>query len=69
MTSTTDNTIDPTKVYFILDNNGDYTVGNNKYSIVQEPNTSNLSNYYELTIDKSVQNYISTHLSLTNEGL
>lgn len=69
MTSTTDTAIDITKVYFILDNNGDYTVGNNKYSIVQEPNVSDLSNYYELTIDKSVQNYIATHLSLTNEGL
>ena len=69
MTSTTDVTVDPTKIYFILDNNGDYTVGNNKYSIVQEPNTTALSNYYELTIDKSIQNYIATHLSLTNEGL
>lgn len=69
MTKTTDTSVDGSKVYFVRDNNGSYSVGGYKYSIVQEPVASGLSNYYELTIDKSVENYISTHLSLTNEGL
>lgn len=69
MAKTTDTAVDPTKVYFVRDNSGSYVVGSYSYSIVQEPVTSGLSDYYELNIDKSVQNYISTHLSLTNEGL
>lgn len=69
MAKTADTAVDPTKVYFVRDNSGDYAVGNYRYSIVQEPVASGLSDYYELTIDKSVQNYIATHLSLTSEGL
>ena len=69
MARTTDTAVDPSKVYFVRDNNGDYTVGGNRYSIVQEPAASGLSGYYELTIDKSVENYIATHLSVTSEGL
>lgn len=69
MAKTTDTAVDPTKVYFVRDNSGDYAVGSYRYSIVQEPVASGLSDYYELTIDKSVQNYIATHLSLTSEGL
>lgn len=69
MAKTADTAVDPSKVYFVRDNNGDYTVGGNRYSIVQEPVASALSSYYELTIDKSVENYIATHLSVTNEGL
>lgn len=69
MTKTTDTAVDPTKVYFVRDNSGEYTVGSYHYSIVQEPVVSGLSDYYELSIDKSVQNYIATHLSLTSEGL
>ena len=69
MAKTTDTAVDPTKVYFVRDNSGSYVVGSYSYSIVQEPVASGLSDYYELSIDKSVQNYIATHLSLTNEGL
>lgn len=69
MAATTDTAIDPTKVYFVRDNSGEYVVGSYRYAIVQEPTASGLSSYYELSIDKSVQNYIATHLSLTNEGL
>lgn len=69
MARTADTAVDPSKVYFVRDNDGDYTVGGNRYSIVQEPAASGLSSYYELTIDKSVENYIATHLSVTNEGL
>lgn len=69
MARTADTAVDPSKVYFVRDNDGDYSVGGNRYSIVQEPVASDLSSYYELTIDKSVENYIATHLSVTNEGL
>ena len=69
MAKTADTSVDPTKVYFVRDVNGDYAVGSYHYSMVQEPSESGLSDYYELSIDKSVQNYIATHLSLTNEGL
>lgn len=69
MALTTDTALDPTHVYFIRDNNGDYQVGSYKYSIVAEPNVDNISTYYELTIDESLNNYVGTHLALTNEGL
>lgn len=69
MTQTTDTEIDPTKIYFIRDDNGEYVVNDYHYSSVLEPNTDELSLYYELSIDKSIENYIATHLSLTNQGL
>lgn len=69
MALTTDTALDPTHVYFIRDNNGDYQVGSYKYSIVAEPNVDNISTYYELTIDESLNNYVGTHLALTNDGL
>lgn len=69
MTTTTDSSVDISKVYFVLDPNGDYTVGANKYSIVQNPSDDDISTYYELSIDKSVENYIATHVSVTGEGL
>lgn len=69
MTLTTDTTVDPSKVYFVPDASGQYVVGGNSYSIVQNPTTEGLSGYYELTIDKSVENYIATHVAVTNEGL
>ena len=69
MAKTTDTDLDPTHVYFVRDNNGDYVVGSYHYSIVVEPQKSALSTYYELTIDESLNNYVGTHLALTNEGL
>ena len=69
MTLTTDTAPDPTHVYFVRDNNGDYQVGNYRYSIVTEPQQSAMSTYYELSIDESLNNYVGTHLALTNEGL
>jgi hypothetical protein len=69
MTITTDTSLDPTHVYFVRDANGDYTVGNYKYSVVSEPDVSQLSNYYVLSIDESLNNYVATHLAVTNEGL
>jgi hypothetical protein len=69
MTLTTDTSLDPTHVYFVRDTNGDYQVGSYKYSIVAEPDADNLSTYYELSIDESLNNYVGTHLVLTGEGL
>lgn len=69
MTLTTDTAIDPTHVYFVRDNNGDYVVGSYHYSIVSDPKIEELTTYYVLTIDEAVSNYVATHLSLTNDGL
>jgi len=69
MTLTTDTALDPTHVYFVVDPNGDYVVGSTHYSIVAEPDADDLSTYYELSIDESLNNYVGTHLALTSEGL
>ena len=69
MTLTSDQHLDPTHIYFVVDAQGDYVVGGTHYSIVAEPNEDDLSTYYELIIDESLNNYVGTHLALTNEGL
>lgn len=69
MTLTTDTELDPTHVYFVVDASGDYVVGGTHYSIVSEPSAADLSTYYVLSIDESLQNYVGTHLALTSEGL
>lgn len=69
MTLTTDTAIDPTHVYFVQDAGGDYVVGGTHYSIVREPVAADLSTYYVLSIDESLQNYVGTHLAVTDEGL
>lgn len=69
MTQTTDTALDPSHVYFVLDPNGDYAVGDKTYSVVSEPNVNDLSNYYVLSIDESLNNYVGTHLVVTSEGL
>lgn len=69
MTKTTDIALDPTHVYFVRDNNGDYVVGNYHYSVVTEPSTADLGDYYELSIDESLNNYVATHLAVDSEGL
>lgn len=69
MTLTTDTALDPTHVYFVADQNGDYVVGGNHYSVVTEPNVDDIATYYELGIDESLNNYVATHLSLMNDGL
>ena len=69
MTLTTDTSLDPTHVYFVVDPNGDYTVGTTKYAVVSDPQTSELSTYYELSSDESLNNYIATHLAVDSEGL
>ena len=69
MTLTTDTALDPTHVYFVRDNNGDYEVGSYRYSVVTEPNVDDIGTYYELSIDESLNNYVGTHLAVTGEGL
>lgn len=69
MTLTSDTAIDPTHVYFVQDAGGDYVVGSTHYSLVREPVAADLSTYYELSIDESLQNYVGTHLAVTDEGL
>jgi len=63
-THTTDTTIDPTKIYWVADQTAP-----NGYSIVVNPQQSELSNYYELYVDEAVSNYVAAHLALTNAGL
>lgn len=69
MTLTTDVTPNPTHIYFVADQNGDYVVGGQHYAVVTEPNTADMSTYYELSIDESLNNYVATHLAVDNEGL
>lgn len=69
MTLTTDTALDPTHVYFVQDNSGDYVVGGVHYAVVPEPSVDDLSTYYELNINESLNNYVATHLSVTSEGL
>ena len=69
MTLTTDTELDPTHVYFVQDNDGDYVVAGTHYAIVPEPKAEDLSSYYVLSIDESLNNYIATHLALTDDGL
>lgn len=61
--------LDPTHVYFVQDSNGDYTVGGVKYAVVTEPSIDDIADYYVLSIDESLNNYVATHLSVTSEGL
>ena len=69
MALTTDVALDPTHVYFVVDAGGDYTVGGVTYAIVTEPDVADIGTYYELSIDESLNNYVGTHLALTQEGL
>lgn len=69
MELTEDTAIDASKVYYVVDQDGPIEVGGVSYSSVTEPDVADISTYYELSLDESVQNYIGTHLALTNEGL
>lgn len=62
---TTDTTIQEGKVYFVYDSvAGDYTP-------VVSPDESQLSTYYELTIDEdeAMESFIMSHLAVTSRGL
>lgn len=60
-TKTEDTELDPNKTYFVKING--------VYTPVANPDPEQIKRYYELTLDDSIQNYISTHLALTDEGL
>ena len=69
MTANGSTALDPSKVYFVRDNNGDYHVGSYYYSIVAEPKAEDRTNYYTLSVDESVQNYVATHVVVDSYGL
>lgn len=69
MTLTSDVALDPSHVYFVVDANGDYVVGGTHYSVVSEPSLDDISTYYELSINESLNNYVATHLVVDTEGL
>lgn len=69
MTANGSTPLDPSKVYFIVDSNGDYEVGGTRYSIVSEPKAEERTSYYTLSVDESVQNYVATHIVVNTEGL
>lgn len=69
MTANGSTALDPSKVYFIVDANGDYVVGGTHYSVVSEPKAEDRTSYYTLSVDESVQNYVATHLVVDTEGL
>lgn len=69
MIPTSDVTVNPAHVYFVVDPTGDYVVGGTHYSIVAEPKVADISTYYELSVDESVQNYVATHVVVDAEGL
>ena len=69
MTLTSDVAINPAHVYFVVNPTGDYVVGGTHYSIVAEPKVEDISTYYELSVDESVQNYVATHVVSDTEGL
>jgi len=66
--ATSDQAIDPTKVYYTRTGSG--TEGSPYvYTQVTDPTVESIGSYYELVIDDSVQNYIASHLSQTDYGL
>ena len=69
MTANGSTALDPAKVYFVVDANGDYEVGGTRYSIVSEPKAEDRTSYYTLSVDESVQNYVATHVVVDTEGL
>ena len=69
MTLTTDTQLDPRHIYFVADQNGDYVVGGQHYAVVSEPDVADISTYYELSINESLNNYVATHLAVDGEGL
>lgn len=69
--------LNPTHVYFVLNDpptgqttpHGDYHVGDHYYDVVSDPKIDDISTYYVLSIDESLNNYVATHLAVDGEGL
>lgn len=60
-TLTEDTTVQEGKVYYINEDG--------LYTIVQQPTDEDLGDYYELTIDQALANYVASHLAMTDQGL
>lgn len=69
MTSQAGETFDANNVYFVVDQNGDYVIGGTHYSLVTNPVAADIDSYYCLSIDRSIQNYVATHIVVDSEGL
>ena len=69
MIATTDTQIDPAKAYFVEDEDGEYTADGVRYSLVEAPKVEDIGTYYELSVEESVQNYLTTILAVTSDGL
>lgn len=65
---TSDTAVQPTKMYFTRTGSGT-SADPYVYTPVSDPTDAGLSGYYELTVDEAMQEYIMSHLALTNEGL
>lgn len=65
---TDDTAVDDSKVYYTRSGSGT-TADPYVYAVVAEPKASELSTYYELHIEESVQNFINSHVWLTQDGL
>lgn len=56
---------DPSKAYYIREGESpDYY-----YTLVAEPVAEDVDSYYILAVDESIQNYIASHVYLTDDGL
>lgn len=69
MVLTEDDHLDPSHVYFVKSDHGEYIVNDEMYDIVTEPTIDDISTYYELRIDESLNNYVLAHLVLGDNGL
>ena len=69
MESQAGTTFDENNVYFIVDPNGDYVIGGTHYSLVTNPVAADIDSYYCLSVDRSIQNYVATHIVVDSEGL
>lgn len=65
---TEDTAVDGSKSYYTRSGSGT-TADPYVYAVVAEPKASELSTYYELHIDESVQNFINSHVWLEQDGL
>lgn len=65
---TTDAAVDPDKVYYTRTGSGTQA-DPYVYTPVAEPTAAQLGNYYELSIDTALSQYVASHLALTNAGL
>jgi len=61
---TKDTSVQDGKAYFVRTGSEPYT-----YVAVSDPKDADIANYYELTIDEALSQYVSSHLALTDAGL